>query len=272
MKTKLFLLLAAVTVLAGCLNQDNPAATGELAAGIEQIQADIETLKAGQESLKTGQEAIVKELAEVKKVVTPKKREVVSDVNVELDISNDPSKGDRGAALALVEFTDYECPFCARHIKGVLPQFLKDYVETGKVRYVIRDFPLPFHKNAKGAAYAAHCAGEQEKYWEMHDVLFANQKALAADQLPGYAEKLGLDAAAFEDCMNSGRYESKVTASLADGKKATVRGTPSFVIGVAQDDGNRVKGTKVIRGAVGYDVFKKTLDDMLKPVKGADAE
>ncbi len=273
MKIKLFMLLAAFTLLTGCLEQTgNDGASGEMAAGIEQIQSDIEALKAGQASLKTGQEAIVKELAEVRKLVTPKKREVVSDVNIELDISSDPSKGSADAKLVMVEFTDYECPFCARHVKAVLPQFLKDYVETGKVRYIMRDFPLPFHKNANGAAYAAHCAGEQGKYWEMHDVLFANQKALGADKLSGHAASLELDMTAFDECMGSGRYEGKVKASLADGKKATVRGTPSFVIGMSAADGTRVKGTKVIRGAVGYGVFKKTIDDMLNPKNENPAE
>lgn len=265
MKSKLFIMLVASTVLlAGCFEPNNNGTDKEIAAGIEQIRVDIE-------GLKTGQEAIVKDLAEVKKLITPKKREVVSDVNVELDVSSDPSKGSADAKLTLVEFTDYQCPFCARHVKAVMPQVLKNYVDTGKVYYVIRDFPLSFHKNAKDAAYAAHCAGEQGKYWEMHDLLFDNQKALAKDKLSEHAATLELDVAAFDECMGSDRYVEKVANSLKDGKKAGIRGTPSFVVGMAQDGGKKVKGTKVIRGAVGFNVFKGVIDDMLKPKEPAAA-
>ena len=227
----------------------------------DQLRSEIETLKKGQAD-------IIKQLEEIKKLVTPKKREVVSDIDITLDIAGDPAKGDAGAKIALVEFTDYQCPFCGRHVKSVMPQVVKDYVDTGKVHYVLRDFPLSFHKQAKGAAEAAHCAGEQGKYWEMHDVLFNNQKALGADKLSEHAATLELDTAAFDECMSSKRYAGKVEQGLKDGKKASVKGTPSFVVGMIGEDG-KVKGTKIIRGAVGYPVFKKTLDEMLAPKKEA---
>ena len=223
---------------------------------------EMDGLRSDIEGLKQGQAEIRKQLAEIIKLVTPKKRETVSDINVLLDVNDAPAKGDAEAKVTLVEFTDYQCPFCSRHVNSVLPQFMKSYVENGKVRYVLRDFPLSFHKDAKNAAIAAHCAGEQGKYWEMHTVLFANQKALGMDKLPEYAGSLELDVAAFDECMGSGRHAGKVDVGLKDGGKATVRGTPSFVVGMVDEDG-KVKGTKIIRGAVGYPVFKKTLDDML---------
>jgi protein-disulfide isomerase len=214
------------------------------------------------EALKKGQADILKQLEEIRKLVTPKQREVVSDIDVTLDIAGDPVKGSPDAKVALIEFTDYQCPFCGRNEKTVMPQVIKDYVDTGKVRYVLRDFPLPFHKNARNAAFAAHCAGEQGKYWEMHDLLFQNQQALEPEKLSAYAATLKLDTAAFDECMKSDRYAGKVTASLQDGNKATVQGTPSLVVGVMGADG-KVKGTKIIRGAVPYAVFKSTLDAML---------
>jgi protein-disulfide isomerase len=236
---------------------------GGLSAG----EAD-DSLHSEIEALKKGQADILKQLEEIKKLVTPKRREVVSDVNVTLDVADDPIKGSADAQVALVEFTDYQCPYCGRYVRTVMPRVMKDYVDTGKVRYVLRDFPLPFHKEARNAAFAAHCAGEQGKYWEMHDLLFKNQKALEREKLPEYAAALGLDTAAFDECIASGRYDSTVTKSLEDGRKATISGTPSFVVGVI-NDGSEVKGTKIIRGAVPYAVFKSTLDAMLNPPKEA---
>ena len=221
-----------------------------------------DSLRTDIEALKKGQTDILKQLEEIRKLVTPKKREVVSDIDVTLDIAGDPVKGSPDAKVALVEFTDYQCPFCGRNEKTVMPQVIKEFVDTGKVRYVLRDFPLPFHKNAKNAAYAAHCAGEQGKYWEMHDLLFQNQQALEPEKLSGYAATLKLDTQAFDECMKSDRYASKFTDSQKDGNKATVQGTPSLVVGLIGEDG-KVKGTKMIRGAVGYPVFKNTLDAML---------
>jgi protein-disulfide isomerase len=146
-----------------------------------------------------------------------------------------------------------------------MPELLKNYVETGKVRYVVRDYPLGFHKYAAKAHEAAHCAREQDRYWEMHEQLFANQKALQLENLPGYAESAGVaDLAAFSACLESGQYAERGRKSLADGAKAGVSGTPSFLIGVMQPDGT-VKATKFIRGAQRYPVF----DDAIKEVLSA---
>ncbi|MGB5715969.1 MAG: thioredoxin domain-containing protein [Gammaproteobacteria bacterium] len=232
-----------------------------------QAAGDMDSLRSDIEELKKGQAEIRKQLGDLIKLVTPKKREVVSDINVLLNVENYPAKGSAEAPLTLVEFTDYQCPFCSRHVNSVLPQLIKDYVDSGKVHYVLVDFPLPFHKEAKNAAIAAHCAGEQGKYWEMHNALFANQKALGKDKLPEYAGTLALDMGMFDECMGSGRHASMVDDGLKAGGQATVKGTPSFVIGVSQADGTTVKGSKLIRGAVGYAVFQKTLNDMLNKDK-----
>lgn len=238
-----------VIMLAGCAEMQAKSGSGT-------SQSEIEALKAGQT-------AILKDLEEIKKLLAPrKKRQQVSNVNQLMNVSADPSKGSATARLVIVEYTDYQCPFCARHVKSVMPQFIKNYVDTGKVRYILRDFPLSFHKNATKAAYAAHCAGDQGKYWEMHDKLFNNQKALGADKLPGYAKAIGIDVARFDNCLANDRYKGHVNASMSEARKVGIRGTPSFVIGFSQADGS-VKGEKLIRGAVGYNVFQKTIDEML---------
>jgi protein-disulfide isomerase len=128
---------------------------------------------------------------------------------------------------------------------------------------VFRDFPLSFHRNALNAAMAASCAGDQGKYWEMHELIFANQKAMGKDDLLGHAEKLGLDMGKFKECFESGKYADEAKADMADGQKAGVRGTPSFFIGLTDPESKEITAVKFIRGAQSYSAFKQALDEML---------
>jgi protein-disulfide isomerase len=105
------------------------------------------------------------------------------------------------------------------------------------------------HKSAFKAAEAAHCAGEQGKYWEMHDQVFTNQQVLAQENWVGYAEALGLEMPKFRECLDSGKYAAAIRQDLKDGEEAQVRGTPTFFLGITEGDGNQVKVVRVIRGA-----------------------
>ena len=183
-----------------------------------------------------------------------------------LTLDGDPIKGDRNARLVLVEFTDYQCPFCARHVRDTFPQLEADYIKTGKLRYVTREFPLEsIHPQAFKASEAALCAGDQGKYWEMHARLFANQRALGADQLGAHAQAVGLDEAKFSQCLSGGTKAAKVRRDLADGAKAGVTGTPAFFLGVA--DGATVKVVRVIKGAQPLASFKEAIDSALAAQK-----
>ena len=146
-----------------------------------------------------------------------------------------------------------------------MPQITKEYIDTGKLKYFILDFPLEsIHKQAFKAAEAASCAGEQGKYWEMSDRLFASQKALAPEQLKTYAEALGLDGSKFDDCLGSGKYADGIRRDMAAGAKAGVTGTPSFGIGFTDSkDPDKVKVVQTIRGAQPFDSFKNIIDDLL---------
>lgn len=226
---------------------------------------EVQQLKKEIESLKAGQQAIRAEINSLKKQLTTQRqrRSPVRDVNVSLNVADDPYKGMTDAKVTMVEFSDYQCPFCSRHTRNVLPQLEKNYVETGKVKYVLRDFPLAFHKQAPKAHEAAHCAGEQGKYWEMHAQLFANQKALHLEKLPQHAETAGVsDLAAFQECLGSGKHAERIQLSMAEGNKLGIRGTPSFAVGLTEPNGS-VKALKIIRGAQAYNMFQKIIDDLL---------
>jgi protein-disulfide isomerase len=145
-----------------------------------------------------------------------------------------------------------------------VPQLQREYIDTGKLRYAARDFPLEsIHPQAFKAAEAAHCAGEQKLYWEMHERLFANQRALGPGDLSRYAQALNLDVPAFESCLASGRHAARVRQGLSDGQKAGVSGTPTFFLGVVEGDGQKLKVVRVLRGAQPYSAFKEAIDQAL---------
>ncbi len=160
-----------------------------------------------------------------------------------------PAKGPEKAPVTIVEFSDFQCPYCGR-AEGTVSQVLADYKD--KVRLVYRDFPLPFHENAQKAAEAAHCAGDQGKYWEMHGKLFANQQSLDATALKGYARDLKLDQGRFDKCLDSGEKAKLVEAGKKAGEEAGVSGTPAFFV-------NGV----MISGAQPYENFKSLIDSEL---------
>lgn len=229
---------------------------------------DPEVLRQEIESLKAGQQAIQKELGAIKQLLVqlrpPRRPPAIEPVDLKLSIAGDPVKGDPQAPLTMVEFSDYECPFCVRHFQTTWPQLAQEYLRTGKIRYVFRDFPLKaIHKNASKAAEAAHCAGEQGQYWAMHDRLFAHRTALSPDDLPRHAEAVGLALPEFQACVDSGRYAEKVRQGLTDGKAAGVRGTPTFFVGFTDGEATTITVTRRLRGARPFAEFQKAFASLL---------
>jgi len=179
-----------------------------------------------------------------------------------------PALGDEKAPVTIVEFSDFECPYCGQHANQVLPQIIKDYVNTGKVRYVIRDLPIEsIHPQAFKAAVAARCAAEQGKYWEMHDRLFKNQQFFVVTQLTGHADALGLDPARFQLCLDTGKYDAEIRNNIRDAVKAGVRGTPTFFVGRADTEASGKKSITTLSGAQPFAAFQRTLDQMLSDQK-----
>ena len=163
----------------------------------------------------------------------------------------DHIRGDFNAPVTLVEFSDFECPFCERHYP-VLNKILSDY--KGKVRLVYKHFPLGFHPNAQKAAESSECASEQGKFWEYHDKIFENQPSgFSIEKFKQWAKDLGLNSGKFNDCLDSGKFAQKVKDEQQEGVKKGVNGTPAtFVNG------------KLISGALPYDSFKQEIDNLLQ--------
>jgi protein-disulfide isomerase len=140
-----------------------------------------------------------------------------------------------------------------------MPQIEKEYINTGKIKHVFMEFPLAMHQDAFKAAEAAECAHDQGKFWEMHDRLFSNQKGLGRQGLFKNAEALGLDVPKFKECLDGGKHDAAIRKDMAEGQKAGITGTPAFLLGVIQSDGN-VKVVKKIVGAQPYSSFKSAID------------
>lgn len=158
--------------------------------------------------------------------------------------------GDSSAPVTIVEFTDYQCPFCGRHATTTLPALIRGAIKDGKVRYIIRDLPIKeIHPWAQKAAVAARCARAQSQagYWRYHDALFANQRALADSLLSILATEVRLDTARFEACRASGRFDEAIEVDVRDAIKLGLNATPSFIVGATRSDG-KVVGS-LIRGA-----------------------
>ena len=236
-----------------------------LGADLQAQTVSNEELRKEIESLKAGQAAIQRDLQEIKRLLQARPAAAPaadSLPSTPIDISNEPFRGSPAAKIAIVEYSDYQCSFCARYEKQTFPQIQADYINTGKVKYVFRDLPLDFHKNAFKAAEAARCAGEQGKFWEMHDLLFENQQALEATDLPRHAASLALDAPRFQQCLEVSRYAAGIRKNITEAGTAGLTGTPSFLIGVVQPN-STVKITRKIVGARPYADFKAAIDEIL---------
>src|SRR3989338_3148523 len=181
------------------------------------------------------------------KIELPATPETSQRVDVSAD--DDPSKGPKNAKITIIEFSDFQCPYCKK-AEPVIKQVLETYGDD--VRFVYRDFPLSFHQNAQKAAEAAECADEQGKFWEYHDIIFENQDALDVSNLKIYAANLKLDTAKFNDCMDSEKYVEEVKKDFEDGQKAGVSGTPAFFI-----------NGRLLSGAQPFEDFKAVIDEEL---------
>lgn len=180
---------------------------------------------------------------------------------VKVSVDDDPMLGNPKAKITIVEFSDFQCPFCRSFWGGAFQQIKSEYIDTGKVRFVYRDFPLSFHPAAQPAAEAAQCANDQGKFWEMHDKLFQEQekKGTGTIQFSGtdiqkWASQIsGLDLNKWNECVASNKYKSEIEKDIQDGAAYGVSGTPTLFI-----------NGKPIVGAQPFSAFKAEIDQLLK--------
>lgn len=185
------------------------------------------------------------------RVTTPVEAAAPPTLSVQIATEGRPFLGPEDALVTIVEFSDYQCPFCGRHFQQTLPQLLREY--EGRVRYVLMNYPISsIHSFAQKAGEAAECAYDQDRFWEYHDALFRNQEALDLDSLKRYAVDIGLDASLFSMCLDSGAKTELVLKDFQEGQSYGVTGTPTFFI----------NGRRLI-GARPFTSFKTMIDAAL---------
>lgn len=210
-------------------------------------------------------DAILRELKQIRVLLEQQQRPTAqkplpASRKVSLKLENEYSIGSADAPVTIVEYADYQCPYCYRFHTGTYPEIRKNFIETGKVRFIKRDFPLPFHQNALSAAQAARCAGDQGKFWEMHDLLSSNPKSLGPESYAKYASNLRLDRDGFKSCIESEKHLADIRESGKTGASIGITGTPSFVIGTVK--GSTLDGV-IIVGAQPFVVFEKEINKLL---------
>lgn len=194
---------------------------------------------------------------------------VVNNDPVKVSTDDDPILGDKKAPVTIIEFSDYECPFCKRHFDETLPQLVKEYINTGKIKLVFRDLPLSFHDPmATTEAIAANCAraqGDDNTYYKFHDEIFkrtkSNGNGLTKDNLYKISDDLKLNTAKLKTCMDDPKQKEEVQKDLTDASSVGANGTPAFFIGKSTSDG--IIEAVLISGAQPFSVFKTIIDEKL---------
>lgn len=172
-----------------------------------------------------------------------------------------PRRGQASAPYALIEFSDYQCPYCARHFAETMPQIERELIGSGKVQYFVSEFPLErLHPLALKAAQAARCAGDQDRFWEMHARLFTNQRAL--EPFEGHAQALGLDGEKFGACMGDAQRTAEVRRNTTEAAKAGIASTPTFLLAQVTPEGLKV--IRRLRGAAPFGAFKAEIESLSK--------
>lgn len=255
-------ILLAMLCLATC--QAVGAQQGTIANADTAAQTDLKTeVKA----IIDGQRQIIASLDELKRLMqtgTPanSSSSAVSRPPASVNVHGEPFRGNPTARVAIIEYADFECPFCRQFALESYPRILEEFIKTGKLKYFFRDFPLGMHPHAMDAARAARCADEEGKLWEMTDSLFGNP-VLEQKSLLERAETLGVDGVKFNECLSSGRYAREIQQGVSEARNIGIKATPTFLIGTIEANSDVVRITNGIVGAQPYSVFKAELDKLL---------
>ena len=254
-KMKSILLIFPVFLLnANLLAQESDSGNRE---SLEELRKEQQEMRLELQEIKALLSKLVTQQAQQKPA--PQQPPQVNVKGIEFDIGDNPVLGSESVNVIIVEFTDYQCPFCGRYSRETFPEIKKQYIDNGAIRYVVIDQPLPIHPDAPKAAEAAHCANDQGKYWEIHEAMMSKQDSLK--DLSSYAKTLNLNIAEFETCLNTGKYRDAVSRNMALAKELGINGVPGFIIGTTYAlDSRKVTGISMIRGAVPFANFQKEID------------
>lgn len=254
MSYKLVKLAAVIFLITFSLLYDIPAEGG----------APDENKSAGDPA--SVQEAVNRDRELIQKLMSQTRLPDPEVKDVEFDIGENPVEGDVSAQLIMVQFSDYSCHHCALYTRETYPEIVKDYVDTGRLRYVVVDYPLPGNLPAIRAAEAAHCAADQGKFREMHEEIMYAQESL--DDIDSMAASVGLDMEKFNTCMESKKYEPLVNEDIELGTKLKIPSVPNFIIARTDPaNGKKVTGISYIRGAKPFEYFRMEIDKALADLK-----
>ena len=184
---------------------------------------------------------------------------------VEFELGDSPVNGSASARLIIVEFSDYSCPHCAGYVKETYPEIYKKYINPGKIRYAVIDYPLPDNNLAVKASEAAYCAGDQGKFWEMHSAIMHDQESLS--DLASIAYFVDLNINKFERCLEIDKYNSRVMKHISLASGLEIPSVPGFIIAsIDPENPRKVKGITYIRGAKPFELFQQEIDKALADI------
>jgi protein-disulfide isomerase len=260
----MLLRLASITVLAIFSLSPPQSQSDEIAA----LRREVQALKAQQQSMERDLQTIKSLLQTLAQGRQP---EADPFVNKSIELKDEPTKGNAAAKVTMVEVSDYHCPFCRRQTLQTMPKVMAEYVNSGKVKYVFVDYPIAqLHPDAFKSHEAAACAGDQGKYWQMHDLLFTNSPARDASQLSSSANLIGVDMKKFDACLNGGNgspHAADIRESITRMQELGVGGTPLVLIGMTPAPGAPMKIASYVYGAKPFPEFKAALDAALAQAK-----
>jgi protein-disulfide isomerase len=240
---------------AKCLTAEHKAAAKSEAITKEQADAIVAELKQIRQLLE-------KQQAQLARAVPPTPAAPAPPEKVQMNVRNDwYAIGRADAPVTLVEFADFQCPFCKRFHTDAYSELKKNYIDTGKVRFVSRDLPLEFHPFALKAAEAARCAGDQQKYWELRDALYSTAAPPNDEVINKAVETLLLDKSAFQSCLASEKYKADVQKDSTEAATLQISGTPTFVLAKSSKD--KLNGIRIV-GAQPYVAFQTAIESFLK--------
>lgn len=255
-----FMMLITSVMITGCQPQSS-----------DSLQEDITSLKQEIALLKKELSRIGSQVTDIHTIAMSSQKPQFKTLPTQANFNPNtklPSQGVSTAPIAIIEFSDYQCPYCKRFIDQTFTQIKSEYIDTEKVLYLTRDFPLDFHPKAKGAAIAANCSLQQDNYWQMRTSLFSNMKLLGNELYLNIAKELSLDINKFNDCLSDNAITLKIQQDIAYGSSLGIRGTPSFIIGRVEN--GQLLDPKLVVGAQNYQTFAKLIDSLLSETSTKD--